>query len=146
MKTLLYLGIFQAFLSAVSAWLMAQMSFIGKLGIGLFYSEYKILKSPVETGLTIFGVQMVVVALLFLLYNFASKKITNIFAGIILVLAVLGLGYTIYDFTYEFSHKILKTKFHIGFYLIWFGIIITCIIYLIKPKRILLNSDPSRTL
>lgn len=141
MRTLLYLSAFQAILSAVAEYLISKMSFFGKMGISLFYKEYKILKSPVETGLAIFFVEMAVVVLLFVFWRFVSKRSTNILAMVLLLIAVIGLAYTIYDFTYEFSHKILKSKFHIGFYLIWIGIMISCIVYMIKPARFKTSSN-----
>ena len=139
MKTLFYLSLFQLILSAIAAWLISKMSFFGKLGIGLFYSEYKILKSPVETGIVIFGIQIALLLLLFILNRFTTKKITTTIAIIILLMAAAGLGYTIYDFTYEFSHRILKTKFHIGFYLIWIGMMVSSVVYLLKPGRNMLT-------
>lgn len=141
MRTLLYLSAFQAILSAVAAYLISKMSFFGKMGISLFYKEYKILRSPVETGLAIFFVEMAVVVLLFVFWRFVSKRSTNILAMVLLLISVIGLAYTIYDFTYEFSHKILKSKFHIGFYLIWIGIMISCIVYMIKQTRLKTSSN-----
>lgn len=141
MRTLLYLSAFQAILSAVAAYLISKMSFFGKMGISLFYKEYKILKSPVETGLAIFFVEMAVVVLLFVFWRFVSKRSTNILAMVLLLISVIGLAYTIYDFTYEFSHKILKSKFHIGFYLIWIGIMISCVVYMIKQTRLKTSSN-----
>ncbi|MDO5655156.1 MAG: hypothetical protein Q4G27_03335 [Flavobacteriaceae bacterium] len=136
MRTLVFLAFFQMILSAISAWLISQMSFIGKLGIGLFYKEYKILKSPIETGILIFALQMFVVILLFICWRFISNKATRIVSLLVIFLACIGLAYTIHDFTYEFSHRILKSKFHTGFYLIWAGMIISALIYLFIPARI----------
>lgn len=141
MKTLFILAIFHLILSAVAAYLISKMSFIGKIGIGLFYKEYAILKSPVETGIVIFTIEMAIVLLLFLVYKIAPKKITNIFATIVMLLTIIGLGFTIYDFTYEFSHKILKTKFHVGFYLVWIGMMVSSLVFLLKPKHYKLNKN-----
>ena len=135
MKKALYLAIFQLVLSAVSAYLLSKMSFVGRLGINLFHKEYKILKSPVETFFLVFAIEILAIIILQTVYTLFNKKITNLTAVLMLLIGIAGLGFTVYDFTYEFSHKLLKTKFHIGFYLIWIGIIITSIYYLILPKR-----------
>lgn len=43
----------------------------------------------------------------------------KMFSAILLVVAIAGLYGTYNDFTTTFSHKILKEKFHLGFYLFW---------------------------
>ena len=77
MKKALYLAIFQLVLSAVSAYLLSKMSFVGRLGINLFHKEYKILKSPVETFFLVFAIEILAIIILQTVYTLFNKKITN---------------------------------------------------------------------
>lgn len=135
MRGISFLVVIQMLLSGLSAWLMSEMSFWGKLGIDFFYKEYKILKNPFETGAIIFGIQILVILLLWIIYKFFSKKLTNLFALIILGLAITGLIYSYFDFQDEFSHKILKDKFHIGAYLVWVSAMLSAFFFLLKTKK-----------
>lgn len=142
MKGIKLLIIFQIIISAVSAWLLAQMSFLGKIGISLFYKEYQILRNPWQTGAMLIGIQLFVILILWIFYRGFGKKATHFMAILVIILALVGLGYTIYDFQEEFSHKMLKTKFHIGGYLIWVGMMVSGLFFLLKNKRTLIENDP----
>ncbi len=135
MKTFLNIAFIQLLLSAISALLLAQMSWIGKLGISLFYKSYAVLKSPWQSGAYIFASQLIVIIILHIVYRTLHKKTRQWICFIIFLLAFLGLGYTIHDFNQEFSHRILKTKFHFGGYLIWIGYMMTAIYYFLLPRR-----------
>lgn len=112
------------------------MSFFGKIGISLFFKEYKTLKNPWETAAILIGFQLFVIFILWLCYRGFGKKASNIVAIVVIVLALAGLGYTIYDFQEDFSHKLLKQKFHIGGYLIWIATMISGFFFLLQPKKI----------
>lgn len=135
MKKLLYIAVIQLLLAIISAMLLAQMSLLGKLGIALFYKNYSILKSPILSGAIIFGVQFLIVLILHLFYLMGNRKLLRTICLLFLLVAILGLSYTIYDFRTEFSHRILKSKFHYGGYLVWIGIMLSTIYYFFVPKR-----------
>lgn len=135
MRTFLNIAFIQLLLSTISALLLAQMSWIGKLGISLFNKSYTFLKSPLESGAYIFTSQLFIILILHIVYRTLDKKIRQWICFIIFLLAFIGLGYTTYDFNEEFSHRILKTKFHFGAYLIWIGYMLTAIYYFLLPRR-----------
>ena len=64
MKNLSILTLIQALLSLVSGILISKMSFIGKIGVSTFYSQYAVFKTWWKTALILFIVQFVL--LLFL--------------------------------------------------------------------------------
>lgn len=126
----------QAFLCILEAYLISKISLIGKIGIAMFYKQYRFLRSGWKTFLLLFAVQL----LLILLLNQVKKRLpvrkANYTAAVFLILAVLGLWGTYYDFQYTFSHRLLKEKFHLGFYLFWLGWMGTCVYYLVlKPVK-----------
>ncbi len=127
--------LFQFILSVVSAYLLSQMSWMGKLGISVFYKEYSILKNPLQSGIMIFGLEILVILILGIIHKFSSKKVVVSVAIILFLLALVGLLYSYSDFSENFSHKILKQKFHLGVYLIWIGIMVSCAFFILKPKR-----------
>ncbi len=135
MKLYIPLIFSQLIVSVISAFLMSQMSFAGKLGISFLYKEYSILKDPVKTGLAIFGMQLLILLILALFRQFTSTKVTNLFAFLFFVAAILGILYSYHDFTENFSHRILKQNFHFGVYLVWIGIILTCLFFWMNPKK-----------
>lgn len=101
----------------------------------MFYKQYRFLRSGWKTFLLLFAVQL----LLILLLDQVKKRLpvkANYTAAVFLILAVIGLWGTYYDFQYTFSHRLLKEKFHLGFYLFWLGWMGTCVYYLVvKPAK-----------
>ncbi|MGI9526526.1 MAG: hypothetical protein ACR2MS_05395 [Weeksellaceae bacterium] len=135
MKNIASLILFQLLLSVISAFLLSEMSFFGKMGISLFYKEYSILKNPFLTGIIIFCIQVFIIAVLQFVHAQTNRRTKNFTATLILIFALAGLYFTYLDFTEEFSHRILKSKFHFGGYLIWIGIMTSCIFYLFKEGK-----------
>ena len=70
MKNLSILTLIQALLSLVSGILISKMSFIGKIGVSTFYSQYAVFKTWWKTALILFIVQFV---LLLFLQTFRAK-------------------------------------------------------------------------
>lgn len=135
MKKLMNILIFQLLLSIISAILLSQMSWLGRIGISLLYKEYVILKEPTRTTPIIFGIQFLVILILHLFYVLSQRKTSRIICILIFILAGLGLAYTIHDFSQTFSHRILKSKFHFGGYLIWIGMMISSVYYFFQSNR-----------
>lgn len=135
MKGLSTLITFQALISTISGVLMAEMSFVGRAGITFFYRDYGVLKIWWKTALILFGVQLLLIFVLWL-----SKELSPKIIHVILCLLFMGVGaYLAYlmhmDFTTT-SHRLLKFNFHLGGYLIWLGWGLSCIYFLfVKKKR-----------
>ncbi len=114
---ILYLTI----LSALSGWLMSQMSWIGRVGINWFHKEYRFLKVWYRGG----GAVLAILLLLFFLQWLAAKRLPKATARVVQIIALLGaicgLWATYSDFRADFSHGILKERFHLGAYLFWIG-------------------------
>src|SRR5690606_41669620 len=56
---------------------------------------------------------------------------------VFIIIGLLGLGYTYWDFTAT-SHKYMNANFHWGGYLVWIGWFVTCVYFLFfgfKPKE-----------
>jgi hypothetical protein len=73
MKRLLPLSVFLAVLSLIAGLLLSRMSFIGRIGISLFYKEYTFMKTWWKGTLVIFALLF----LLMLLQNAVDHKLVK---------------------------------------------------------------------
>jgi len=124
----------QALLSLISGILVAQMSWLGRVGIDLLHKDYSIFKSWWQTAIAFFVIQIILDIIQFIIKKRSAKS--GLFIGIILILGLLGLYATFHDFTTNFSHKILKEKSHTGFYLFWLTWIGSSIYFMFAPKKV----------
>lgn len=145
MKRFWVIFIIQLCISLISAYLITQMYWLGKIGVSLFYTEYAILKSFWKVALILFSVQTLFLIILHTLYSFRKILALKILSGIISISSLLGLAYAVYDFSETFSHRILKEKFHIGVYLFLISIFCLSVFYFFieKKKNVILNNKKS---
>lgn len=130
-KQLLPLIAAQALLCLLSAYLISKISLIGKIGIAVFYKEYKWMRSGWKTFLIFFTVQLIVIGILFFLHRYRSRKATGYTAVGIMAVALIGLWLTYNDFLHTYTHRLLKERFHMGFYLFWLGMTGSCVFFLV---------------
>jgi len=55
-----------------------------------------------------------------------------IITSILLVLGAIGLFVTFRDFLYTYTHRLLKERFHTGFYVFWVGWVATCLFFIVR--------------
>ncbi len=126
---------FQALLSTISGIMMANMSWIGKVSIFLLYRDYGILKSWWKTALLLFGIQLLIIFILWLSKRLLPNFVSVIIAILLLICVGIGAYYTYLDFTTT-SHRLLKSSFHFGGYLFWVACAMTCLYFIFgKIKR-----------
>jgi len=128
-----WLVLAQLLLCWLEAYLISKISLIGKFGIATIHKEYRILRSPWKTFLLLFAIQLVIIATLYILRKKYPRKITTLAASTLLVLALLGLLTTLQDFLHTYTHRLLKERFHLGFYIFWLSWIGSCLFFLIIP-------------
>lgn len=132
----------QLLLSWLSTYLISKISLIGRMGIAVFYREYRLLRSGWKTFLLLFGIQLILIILLRIIQKKYSKKILLLIASVLLLLGMLGLFLAFSDFMHVYSHRLMKERFHLGFYLFWLQWMGTCIFFLIVNKKIEVNITP----
>ena len=59
----------QALLCTLATYLVSRISLIGKIGVALFYKEYKIFRSGWKTFLLFFSIQLLIILIQFLLHR-----------------------------------------------------------------------------
>ncbi len=131
LKPIAILLLFQLLFSCLQAYLITKISWIGRIGIHFFYKEYKILRSGWKTAALFFGIQLFIILLLWFIQKKFAARISYMVGGVFILLALAGLLYTYNDFQHTYTHRLLKERFHLGFYLFWSGWIISCLYFMI---------------
>jgi hypothetical protein len=135
LKKQLPLLLFLLVLAGLSGYLMSKPSLIGRVGMDLFYKQYKFLKNWWQGALLVFVVWLI----LFIIEGIAQQKLSiqrnRMAQGCMILLALVGLYFTWSDFQHTTSHRWLKERFHIGAYLFWLGCILISISYLFQKKE-----------
>ncbi|MBS1782582.1 MAG: cytochrome d ubiquinol oxidase subunit II [Bacteroidetes bacterium] len=135
MKRFASLTFFLAILSVIAGYLLSNITWIGQVGISLFYDQYQFLKVWWQAAMVVFGMLLI----LYLLQSAIDKILTPFSAKlihIILILgACLGLYFSYQDFRQNLSHRLLGERFHLGVYLFWLGWICISIYFLLKKKN-----------
>lgn len=124
-----------ALISLLSANLTKGVSLVGKIGINLFYKEYKFFKVWWQAALVCFALMIVVVVLLFFIDRSLNGRTRKIVLLILFFVFLMGLYFTFKDFRTDFSHRLLGERFHLGVYLYWIGFCITSLFYALTPKE-----------
>lgn len=136
------LGIFVVFhlvFTFIQVSLISKISLIGKVGIALMYKEYKFLRSFPKTYTYLMLAQLLVIGVLAFTRQRLSRRRHYMTCGLVFLIALTGLWYTYNDFVHTYSHRLLKERFHLGFYLFWIGMMVSAIFFALlhapKPKE-----------
>ena len=143
MKRKFFFVLYLLALAAPAGYVLSKASLVGRLGISLFYREYKFLKVWWQGGLVVFVVWMI----FFFLQGLAQKKLSPSTSKAIHILAIIaslaGLYFTYQDFRHTTSHRWLGERFHLGGYLFWIGWITISVFYLTEKKRTVIAGNSS---
>jgi hypothetical protein len=121
-------------LSVIAGYLLSKASVVGKVGISLFYKQYKFLKVWWQGGLLIFAVWMILFFLQGLAQRRSSSSRSKLMHTGAIVVALISLYFTYQDFRNTLSHRLLGERFHLGGYLFWIGWIIISLFYLTEKR------------
>lgn len=142
-RRLLILVLVQLLLCWYETYLISKISTIGKIGIATTHHEYHWLRVFWLT-FTIFTVlQLALILTLYILNRRAGKRITNLVSTIFFVAGGLGLVLTFQDFMHTYSHRLLKERFHLGFYIFWISWMGTCLFFLFSNRAKPFPLDPN---
>ncbi len=128
--------LFIAFLSCISGYLMSKPSLIGRIGINLFYKQYRFLKLWWQGALIVFFVLMLLLLLQAFIHRKLQRSKANIIYGIMILLAFIGFYFTWQDFHHTKTHRWLRERFHIGAYLFWLGWVIVSLFFFTQKKEL----------
>ncbi|HLW62244.1 MAG TPA: hypothetical protein VKY33_02485 [Flavobacterium sp.] len=132
------LTLIQAVISLVAGILLSKMSLVGRIGVSTLYTEYGFLKHWYKGFAAVFIIQLLLIAVLWIVKRITTYKNFSIVNLVFIILGLLGLLYTYYDFT-STNHKYMNSQFHTGSYLVWAGWFVTCIYFFfarVKPKPV----------
>lgn len=123
-------------LAGLAGYLLSKASLVGKIGISVFYQQYRFLKTWWQGGLVLFAVWM----LLFFLQQKAQQRCQPRTARLVhfgaILVAGIGLYFTYLDFRNSLSHRWLGERFHLGGYLFWFGWISISLFFLTAATKV----------
>ena len=128
------LTLFLALLSVVTGYMLSKASWLGNVGISLFYQEYAFLKVWWQAALVVFGILMLLYALQSLVQRRTSAGVARTVHIFALVAACAGLYLTYNDFRETLTHRWMGERFHIGAYLFWVGWMVISI-YLLMTRN-----------
>ena len=128
--------LFLAGLSAASGYLMSNMSWIGRVGVNLVHHEYKFLKVWWQGGLAVFAGLMVLYMVHYIMYKALPIWLSRLLHLMLMGAAGYGFYFTWQDFSDDFTHHIIKSRFHIGAYLFWVGWVLICLFFLPKKRKL----------
>ena len=135
MKRKSLLVLFLLLLSGIAGSVLSRASLVGRVGISLFYRQYKFLKVWWQAGLLVFAVWM----MLFFLQGWVQRKLSPTASKLIqraaIAAALIGLYFTYQDFRHTTSHRWLGERFHLGGYLFWIGWMLISLFYLFDKKQ-----------
>lgn len=134
-RKLTLLVLFQSLFTVLQVYLISKISWVGRVGITIAYTQYKFLRSGWKMYLLLMAVQLLTIGLLAYVYNTRGKRPCLKAAGAVVIIAGAGLWATYNDFTRRLSHRLLKEPFHLGFYLFWLGLIATCAFFAVLPTK-----------
>lgn len=136
MKRIVFLITAEAFLSLAAGYLVSKMSWIARVGINLFHGEYRIFKSWGKTTCLFFSIQLVLILFQWWMYRKSKRISGSILSTLLLLSGIVGLYITYNDFQHTFTHRLLREKAHLGFYLFWLGWISSCTFFLVAARKI----------
>lgn len=132
MKNKLVLIISLAVFSLIDGYLLSAISLVGRVGISIFYTQYRFLKSWWKGAILVFVVWMFLLLLLSLLQRKAKKTVAAVVEWTVLIIAIAGLCMSYADFRTTLSHRWLGERFHLGVFLFWLGWIAISIFILLQ--------------
>lgn len=145
-RRLLVLVLFQVLLCWYETYLISKISTIGKIGIATAYHQYHWLRVFWLTYAILTLFQLAVIGTLYILGKRSTKKLTNLISTILLFAGGLGLVLTFQDFMHTYSHRLLKERFHLGFYIFWISWMASCAFFLFSNRTKPFPLDPNAPL
>jgi hypothetical protein len=128
-------GFLLGFIAVITGFLLSGISFVGRAGINLMYSEYKFLKTWWKGAILVYVVWLLLYVLQSFIAKKTAKKTANMVNIIALLIAVAGLVFSYADFHNTLSHRLLGEHFHLGVYLFWLVWIATSVVLLLRKKE-----------
>ena len=121
-------------LAVIVGWTLSKAAIVGKVGIHFLHREYAFLNSWWKGALVVWGVWVVLEIVQYRVWQKYRPGINLIIQAACIILAVLGLIYSYFDFR-TFSHGLLGERFHIGGYLFWIGWCIISIFFINSGRK-----------
>jgi hypothetical protein len=142
-RRLFLLIVSQLLLCWLETYLISKISLIGKIGIATVYKEYHWLRIFWKTYLILSIFQIAVILTLYMIEKRSAKKITNMISTTLFVAGLAGLVLTFQDFLHDYAHRLLKERFHLGFYIFWLSWMATCAYWLFSNRTKPFPLDPN---
>lgn len=134
MKRSVLLFLLLLVLAILAGVLLSNASWIGKIGVSLFYKEYSFLKVWYKSAALYYGGWLLLYAIQYFIQKNSRQTtaiLTQVFA---IALAIAGLFFSYSSFRQNLSHSIMGERFQLGVYLFWVGWILISLFFLFQKK------------
>ncbi|MFV0607235.1 MAG: cytochrome d ubiquinol oxidase subunit II [Niabella sp.] len=121
-------------ISLISGVLTSGISLVGRLGVNVFYKEYKFFKSWWQAALICLGLMLLITLLCYILDRTLKASVFKWTTFLLLFVCFAGLYLTYKNFRTDLSHRWLGERFHLGIYLYWIGFSIISLFFLFSTK------------
>lgn len=125
-----------AILSLLSGKLTSGISLFGRLGVNVFYKEYKFFKIWWQAALVYFALMMAVFIILYFIDGALRGVARKAALLLFFFLFLSGLYFTFRDFRTDLSHRWLGERFHLGVYLYWIGFSVISLFFLATQRTL----------
>ncbi len=134
-RSLTLLLTFLLALSVTAGVLFSKISFIGRVGIKLFYKNYAFFKVWWQGAGLVLGIFLIWLLIHAAIRKYATAKNALITYMLSLLIGIAGLIFTYNDFRHTLSHRLTGERFHLGGYCFWIGLIAISLYYIAKRKK-----------
>lgn len=121
-------------ISAMAGYLFSKISWIGRVGINLFYDNYAFFKTWWKGALLVYIILLTLLFVQGMIQKYTSVKTSIIVHAVSLLVAIAGIYFTYQDFRHTLSHKLAGERFHLGAYCFWAGWIAISLYFLRRKK------------
>lgn len=121
MKAPAWLLLFLVAISALAGYLLSKASWVGRMGMSIFYKEYTFLKVWWKGAGVVLGILLLLYGIQSIVQRQARRHVAMATHATCLLLALAGMFFTYQDFRNDISHRWMGERFHLGAYCFWVG-------------------------
>ncbi len=135
MKRSILLFLLLLVLAILAGVLLSNASWIGKIGVSLFYKDYTFLKIWYKSAALYYACWLLLYTIQYFIQKY-GRRTTSILTHVsAIALAIAGLFFSYSSFRQNLSHSMMGERFQFGVYLFWVGWMLISVFFLFQKKN-----------